>query len=207
MVYMNTQNRELNEGGEAKMVRLYLIRHGQSEDNLVKRQSGWRQIGLTEKGREEARVIGERLKDVHFDQFYSSDLRRAKETQEVAFPDADAKTTWLLREINVGELEGKRGVDSTEKYGEIYTQCKANRNYIYFNGENKPLVRARAREFLKLMEKEEGTIAVFSHGNWINCLIEDMTGVEWIPGGFLDNGKMSIIEFCDGEWKIVGLNV
>lgn len=189
------------------MVRLYLIRHGQSEDNLVKRQSGWRQIGLTEKGRDEARVIGERLKDVHFDQFYSSDLRRAKETQEVAFPHVDAKTTWLLREINVGELEGRPGTESTAKYGEIYTKCKAERNYIYFNGENKPLVRARAREFLKLMEKEEGNVAVFSHANWINCLIEDMTGVEWIPGGFLDNGKMSIIEFSDGEWKIVGLNV
>ncbi len=189
------------------MPRLYLIRHGQSTDNLEKCQSGWRQIGLTEKGKEEARAIGQRLKDHHFDQFYSSDLRRAKETQEEAFPGVEAKTTWLLREINVGELEGKRAVDSTEKYGEIYTESKKHRNYIYFNGENKPLVRARAREFLKLMEKEEGDIAVFSHANFINCLIEDLVGEEWVPGGFLENGKMSIIEFCDGEWKIVGLNV
>lgn len=189
------------------MVRLYLIRHGQSEDNLIKCQSGWSQSGLTEEGREEARVLRERLKNIHFDHYYSSDLRRAKETQEVAFPDVEVHETWLLREINTGKLQGVRGVDSQAKYGALYTKCKDERNYIAFNGENKALVRARAREFLKLMEELEGNVAVFSHRNWINCLIEDMTGIEWVEGGLLDNGKMSIIEFDGNEWKIIGLNI
>ena len=189
------------------MVRLYLIRHGQSEENLAKQHSGWSQTSLTENGREEARIVGQRLKDIQFDQYYSSDLRRAMETQEAMFPGVKAKTTWLLREINVGELTGKTPTQCAEEYGDLYTENKPSRNYLCFNGENKPLVRARAREFLKLMEKEEGNVAVFSHGNWINCLIEDMTGVEWIKGGFVENAKMSIIEYSDGEWKIVGLNI
>ena len=162
---------------------------------------------MTEAGREEARQLRERLKDIRFDHFYSSDLRRAKETQEVAFPEAEVVETWLLREINTGRLQGVPGVESKAKYGELYTRCKDERNYIYFNGENKALVRARAREFLKLMEEKEGNIAVFSHRNWINCLVEDMTGIEWVEGGLLDNGKMSIIEFSNGEWKIIGLNI
>ena len=189
------------------MVRLYLIRHGQSEDNVVKCQSGWSQSPLTEMGRAEALVLRDRFKDIQIDHYFSSDLRRAKETQEVVFPDVEVTETWLLREINTGRLQGVRGVDSKAKYGDLYTKCKDERNYIIFNGENKTLVRARAREFLKWMETLEGNVAVFSHRNWINCLIEDMTGIEWVEGGLLDNGKMSIIEFDGNEWKIIGLNV
>lgn len=189
------------------MVRLYLIRHGQSEENLEKVHSGWSQTGLTEKGKEEARIVGERLKDVRFDHYYTSDLRRCVETHEEMFPGVESRKTWLLREINVGELMGKSPEWCAREYGERYTGNKPSRNYICFNGENKPLVRARAREFLKLMEKLEGNVSVCSHGNWINCLIEDLTGIEWIKGGFPENGKMSIIEFSDGEWKIIGLNI
>jgi broad specificity phosphatase PhoE len=174
---------------------------------VLKCQSGWSQSPLTEKGRAEALLLREKLKDIHFDHYYSSDLRRAKETQEVAFPEVDVVESWLLREINTGRLQGVRTAESREKYGEFYIKCRDERNYIPFNGENKALVRARAREFLKWMEELEGNVAVFSHRNWINCLIEDMTGIEWVEGGLLDNGKMSIIEFSDGEWKILGLNV
>lgn len=189
------------------MVRLYLIRHGQSEDNIVKCQSGWSQTPLTEKGKAEALQLREKLKDIHFDHYYSSDLRRAKETQKVAFPEVDAVESWLLREINTGRLQGVRSVESQAKYGEVYLKCRDARNYIIFNGENKNLVKARAREFLKWMEELEGNVAVFSHRNWINCLIEDMTGIEGVEGGLLDNGKMSVIEYDGEEWKIIGLNI
>lgn len=189
------------------MTRLYMIRHGQSKDNLEKKHSGWNQVELTEQGLEEARAIGQRLKDHHFDRFYTSDLRRAMQTQEVAFPEVKAKVSWLLREISVGELSGKYVQDCIEEYGELYTVHKENRNYLCFNGENKPLVRARAREFLKLMEKEEGDIAVFSHANYIRCMVEEVLGQEGVDGAFLSNGKLAIIEFSDGEWKVAALNV
>ena len=64
------------------MQRIYLIRHGQSVLNFSKRHSGWSMLPLTEKGFEDARRAGEKLKDIPFDRIYSSPLIRAVQTAE-----------------------------------------------------------------------------------------------------------------------------
>ena len=62
------------------MATLVLIRHGQSQWNLENRFTGWIDIPLTDKGREEARRGGEKIKGIRFDKAYTSVLSRAIET-------------------------------------------------------------------------------------------------------------------------------
>src|SRR6266404_5110649 len=65
------------------MAKLVLVRHGQSLWNLEDRFTGWVDVPLTDKGRDEARNAGKRLKDVRFDVAYTSVLSRAQETLDL----------------------------------------------------------------------------------------------------------------------------
>ena len=62
------------------MAKLVLVRHGESQWNLKNRFTGWVDVDLSEKGREEARRAGEKLKGIKFDKAYTSALKRAQET-------------------------------------------------------------------------------------------------------------------------------
>ena len=65
------------------MAKLVLVRHGQSLWNLEDRFTGWVDVPLTEKGREEARRAGELLQEIRFAVAYTSVLTRAQETLEI----------------------------------------------------------------------------------------------------------------------------
>ena len=84
---------------------LYVIRHGESETNLS-HWTGWNDVNLTDKGRQDAARAGEMLKGIDFDAIYASDLTRALNTAQIALPGCQPKITPLLREINVGDLAG-----------------------------------------------------------------------------------------------------
>jgi 2,3-bisphosphoglycerate-dependent phosphoglycerate mutase len=88
--------------------------HGTSEDNEAGIATGWLPGRLSAAGREQARELGERRRDDGFSVVFTSDLRRAVETAEIAFAGSalprleDAR----LRECNYGELNGtSRPVD------------------------------------------------------------------------------------------------
>ena len=61
-------------------MKIYMMRHGETVWNAENRILGSTDIPLNERGREQARVAAEKLKDTHFDMIYTSLLSRAKET-------------------------------------------------------------------------------------------------------------------------------
>src|SRR5690242_15256525 len=94
------------------MAYLVLVRHGESEYNAKSLWTGWDDPSLTEKGHEQARAAGEKLKDIHFDFAYTSVLKRSHETwdeikkiigQEDLQPVADK----ALNERDYGDMTGK----------------------------------------------------------------------------------------------------
>ncbi|MDR0898933.1 MAG: histidine phosphatase family protein [Lactobacillaceae bacterium] len=93
-------------------INVYLVRHGQTYFNLFGRFQGWSDIELTDKGIEDARDAGERLKRVHFDDAYSSDLSRAYDTAQYILNanknESPAHPTTLrdFREIFFGTFDG-----------------------------------------------------------------------------------------------------
>ena len=66
---------------------LLLVRHGETEWNAEGRIQGHTDIGLSEKGAEQARSLGQRLVDLRIDAAYSSDLKRTSETAKLALGD------------------------------------------------------------------------------------------------------------------------
>ena len=91
------------------MTTLYLVRHGETVDNVNRIMQGQTQGELTEKGREQAREVAERMAAVHIAAFFSSDLKRAYDTcRIIAAPHGmDILTTPLLRERDWGGFTGR----------------------------------------------------------------------------------------------------
>ena len=88
-------------------MKLYVIRHGESESNREKLWTGWANPPLTERGKEEARLAGKLISGISFDRIFSSDLERAVQTAKCAIDGCVPEELEVLREINVGTLEGK----------------------------------------------------------------------------------------------------
>jgi broad specificity phosphatase PhoE len=89
-------------------MKLIIVRHGETPDNINDISQGQRETVLTEKGREQAIKLAERLKDEKIDFIYSSDLKRTKQTlQEILkFHDSPVVYSNLLRERANGHYEG-----------------------------------------------------------------------------------------------------
>ena len=107
------------------MFKLVLMRHGESQWNLENRFTGWTDVDLTEKGREEARKAGELLKKegFQFDLCYTSVLRRAIHTLWIALDAMDCpylpiKNSWRLNERHYGALQGLNKAETAAKYGD-----------------------------------------------------------------------------------------
>ena len=186
---------------------LYMIRHGQSEDNAVRRFSGWANCSLSEKGMNDARDTGIRLGDVSFDKIYSSDTLRARQTCEIIRPNANPILTELLREINVGELSGKLVADCPAIYGERINDDRRLRNYRFYGGENTDDQMARVRSFFDMVEKDSGNVAVFCHEGTIKCALTIVEGSETFINRDCKNGAICIFEYSDGEWSLLEWDV
>ena len=93
-------------------MKIYFVRHGESVNNITGRYTGWMDIDLTDKGREDALRARALLKDLSFDRVYASDLKRARETAEIALPGVSYEVTPLIREIDVGDVAGTRFADA-----------------------------------------------------------------------------------------------
>ena len=88
-------------------MKIVLARHGETDWNLNKRLIGQKDIPLNEKGREQARILNEKLSDMNFDCCYTSPLSRAKETAEIICDGkCDVFCDDNLRERYGGEMGG-----------------------------------------------------------------------------------------------------
>ena len=99
------------------MTKLYLVRHGETVDNVKQILQGQTPGMLNDKGREQAHEVALRMKDAKIDAFVSSDLYRSIETCEIiAEPHGmQVRTTPLLRERDWGSFTGKFIPDLKDK--------------------------------------------------------------------------------------------
>lgn len=106
------------------MIKLVLVRHGQSMWNLENRFTGWTDVKLSEQGIQEAKEAGKVLKEkgFEFDVAYTSVLKRANDTlnyilDELGEKDIPIKRSWRLNERHYGALQGLNKDETREKYG------------------------------------------------------------------------------------------
>ena len=107
------------------MYKLVLIRHGESEWNKLNLFTGWTDVDLSERGREEAALAGDTLKaeGYDFDVCYTSYLKRAIHTLQIALDRMDRAwlpvvKSWKLNERHYGALQGLNKSETAAKYGE-----------------------------------------------------------------------------------------
>jgi len=107
------------------MIKLVLLRHGESQWNLENRFTGWTDVDLTPKGELEAKSAGVVLKEngFNFDFVYTSVLKRAIRTMEICLSEMKInnipiKYSWRLNERHYGALQGLNKSETAEKYGD-----------------------------------------------------------------------------------------
>ncbi len=107
------------------MSKLILLRHGQSQWNLDNRFTGWVDVDLTAEGEAQARRGGALMKaaGLHIDRVYSSVLKRANRTGEIALTsagqgDLPMVRDWRLNERHYGGLTGLNKAETAAKHGD-----------------------------------------------------------------------------------------
>jgi len=150
------------------MLKLYIVRHGETEFNVQRRMQGRLDSPLTQRGVNNAIALGQEMKDIHFDKIFCSPSPRAYRTTELICggKDISIQTEDDLREMNLAYWEGK----SKEELELLYPE----ENKIFWNspqlykpeeGESFQDVQDRAVAFINKLasEQKDGQILIVTH--------------------------------------------
>lgn len=188
-------------------MRLYLVRHGETELNERKCYYGLLDPELNEKGRKQAEVLRDCLKDVTFDHVIASPLTRAADTARIIA--GHCKTDARLCEQSFGVMEGLT-------YEEIMEQCPEvmhawNQDFTTYripDGESFLDVRARVDDFLESISDLEGTVLITAHKGTLGHLLAGMLHMP--PEGYwnfvFEQGCYNVVDIEDGYAIIRKLN-
>ncbi|SCY94705.1 histidine phosphatase family protein [Alkaliphilus peptidifermentans] len=195
------------------MTKLYLIRHGETDDNINKRLCGWSDPHLNARGRSEAEKLAKSLKNQHFDVVYHSGLKRTIETAEAIVNGRNytAKALESLRELHFGQFEGISMEEVKEKHPQKFYELQSD--YIEFcfpEGESLKEMHSRVvtgvEELLRVHEGQE--ILIVAHSGVIRSIIAHLiTGDIKKHWSFkIDHCSVSIIESTPDFNILVKLN-
>jgi probable phosphoglycerate mutase len=154
-----------------KFPKIYLARHGETAWSLSGQHTGVTDIPLTEHGEQNARNLGERLRDTHFVKVFTSPLQRARRTCELAGFGSHVEIDPDLAEWNYGDYEGKRTAD-----------IRIDRpDWFLFRdgcpgGEAPDEIGARADRVITRLRSISGEVLVFSHGHFLRVLASRWLG-------------------------------
>ncbi|MBU5437593.1 histidine phosphatase family protein [Tissierella sp. MSJ-40] len=186
------------------MIKLYLIRHGQSEWNELKKIQGQKNTLLTQKGKKQASLLGKRLIDENIDIIYSSDLVRAFETANIIGEviDKDVIPIKDLREINFGPWEGLTTGELHKQFKEEHLIWMKEPHNLKMQGlETLEELRERAMKCIEpiLLENNDKNIAIVSHSATLKTLILGLLDMDlsFYNKISLNNVSLSIIECRD----------
>ncbi|MBU0761320.1 MAG: histidine phosphatase family protein [Nanoarchaeota archaeon] len=149
-------------------MKLLIVRHAETPHNIKKILQGHSEIGLSKKGKAQAKKLTERLLKEKVDIIYCSDLIRARETIKpfLKLNKIPVVYTKHLRERNLGIFEGKKLVKFLKWIKEEGYSESSNFNFKIPGGESFQDLKKRTSEFLKtLIKKEKGkNVLLVTHG-------------------------------------------
>ncbi|MFT4401251.1 histidine phosphatase family protein [Bacillus sp. SW14] len=194
------------------MLHLYIARHGQTQWNVEKRMQGWLDSDLTELGLYNARALGERLRDIEFNQVYISPSKRTEETAKTILGSRRPPLVkdHMFREMSLGSWEGKKQEDIERNepdlfhaylhYPEAYRQpgCET-----FFDLESR--VRLALQTILD--SHSSGNVLLVTHSVFILMLLNIIKGRRvndiW-NSAYIHDTSLSLVEFDEnGTAKIV----
>ena len=139
---------------------IYIVRHGQTEWNLLGKTQGHGNSDLTPKGIEQAELLADSMTKYPIDYIYSSDLGRAYQTAEIIGNKLiiEVEKTEALREMNFGTWEGRIIKDIIEEDPELYKMWRNEPHLAKIpQGETLSQIKERTDAFIKeINEKYDG---------------------------------------------------
>ena len=158
-------------------MKLYFIRHGESEANtqhVISNRAS--RFGLTELGRQQAGLLVKNLRDIPVSAIFSSPIFRAKETADIvsrAFY-LPYQVTEALREYDCGYLEGKSDDESWKQHRRYYEDWTLHHNYNSkpTAGESFMDIQNRSLPFIEsLKHRSNDHILLIGHGGLFQLLL------------------------------------
>lgn len=150
------------------MLRLVLVRHGQTDWNVQRRYQGQTDIPLNDIGKQQAEKLAPRMGEWSFDAAYVSDLSRAWLTAEIITEGMglELQPDKRLREMGFGIVEGMTFEEMQAKYPEMVANWLTDRNKPPEGGESQDEFTARVQSLIDdLNHKHDGqTVLLVAHG-------------------------------------------
>lgn len=164
--------------------KIYFVRHGETFWNVDNKICGATDIGLTDRGHEQARETGELIKErldsgeIHIDEIIASPLSRAFDTAKHIsdMTGLPLRADERLREQNFGKYEG------TPRNGEIFKQDKRNFVNSYEGGESMLRLAQRIYNLLDELAQDDKIYLLVAHNGIVRCVnsyFYDMTNEEY----------------------------
>lgn len=179
------------------MVRLYLLRHCETDWNKEKKYLGRTDLALNENGIKSAKILSEFLKQIKFDKIYSSEYLRAYQTAKIIGKNKEIEKFKYFNEIDFGDWEGLTFNQITEIYGKeiVDKYLKDPLNFKFSNGESfKNLYKRVTRGLNFILDTYNNDN---NNNNNKNILIVGHSGVNRII-----IGKALKISFKKSFWRI-----
>jgi 2,3-bisphosphoglycerate-dependent phosphoglycerate mutase len=166
---------------------LILLRHGQSTWNLENRFTGWVDVDLSERGVAEALAAGERLRGIPIHRVFTSVLKRAIRTADLALdaagqPDVPTERDEALNERHYGDLQGLDKDETRVRFGdEQVRQWRRSYDVRPPGGESLADTCARVLPYwrtriLPCVRRGENVLVV-AHGNSLRALTKELEGI------------------------------
>jgi len=200
------------------MAYLVLVRHGQSEWNLLNKFTGFTDVVLSEKGKEEAKQAAELLKDITLHKAHTSDLKRAQETLDIilenlACQDIDKKIHPAIKERDYGDLTAMDKSEAKKHFGdEQFLLYRRSWDVAPPNGESLKDTYNRAvpyyeQEILKDL-KDGHNVIVAAHGNSLRAIVKHLDEIadDKISEYEIGTGVVHVYEI-DGDGKVVSKEI
>ena len=203
------------------MNKLVLLRHGQSQWNLENRFTGWKDVPLTEEGKDEAKNAGLLLKknNIKIDKIFSSVLERANKTAEIAIMASEIENLYKdgvliyekdqrLNERDYGDLVGLNKAETADRFGKEQVQIwRRSYDTPPPNGESLKDVVDRVSPYFtetiqpQILDKKNVLIA--AHGNSLRAIMitVGMYKPEEISTIELPTGRPLCLDYDDGKLK------
>lgn len=204
----------MGERVQVVSLRLYLVRHAESEWNRSSRYAGQQDVPLSTRGKEQANRIARRLSQEHLDALYASPLQRARETASIVGKACNVSLTVDpdLAEIHHGEWEGLTTLQVHAAFPSEYERWLSHPDRaIMPGGETLDQVSERVRAaFSRIQQKHaNGKVGIFSHDAVLRVLLLRCLGLElehfwkWE----LENASVSMVDVTEkGKYRLVCLN-
>jgi len=206
------------------VIKLVLLRHGESTWNKENKFTGWTDVDLTDKGKVEAGAAGDVLKSegYMFDVAYTSVLKRALRTLSIVLEKLDLEQipvhrSWRLNERHYGALQGLNKSETAEKYGEEQVQIW-RRSYNICPPEleksderypgNDSLYKNLTETELPTTESLETTVKRFLP-YWADTIVPDIKTNKKVLIAAHGNSLRALVKHLDkvSEKEIVQLNI